>query len=365
MRIPMVNLNLALKRTRKEWASNLERMHARAHYILGPEVAAFEQEFASAMGARFATGVSNGTAAIELCLRQAGVSGEVITSALTAPFTGAAIQAAGAKPIFADVDPETLLIDPAHAAALISKRTDALLPVHLYGQPCNLDLWRKLARQAGAALIQDACQAHGARWRGQPFAAYSAYVAYSFYPTKNLGCLGDGGAVVTSNARVHQQLRQLRDGGRRNGEQIARMQGINSRLDEMQACYLRAFLPHLDSWNQERAALASLYDQALADCREVRPVRRVEGSVNHLYVLRAPRRDKLRGYLEQMGIGSAIHYPVPLHLHPAFAAAKQKRGSLPHAERAARQILSLPLWPGMTESMVEETAAAVRGFYGC
>ncbi len=364
MRIPMVNLRWTLDQTQTAWRENLQRIHERSHYILGPEVTAFEQEFAMELNAKFAAGVSNGTTAIELCLREARVTGEVITSALTAPFTGVAIQAAGAAPVFADVDPETLLINPQSAAEKIGERTGALLPVHLYGQPCDLDQFRTLARASNAPLIQDACQAHGATWKGKSFSAYSPHVAYSFYPTKNLGCLGDGGAVVTNSPRTDQRLRQLRDGGRKNGEQVARIAGINARLDEMQACYLRAFLPQLRTWNEHRAKLAALYDDAFANCSAIRPVRRVPGGIVHLYVIRVRKRDQLRRHLASLGIGTAIHYDVPLHLHPAFSGNRHKRGDLPNAERAAKEIVSLPLWPGMTEAALDEVSQAVKKFVG-
>src|ERR1039457_362346 len=198
MPVPQVNLKPALRATAREWRANIRRLLARGHFILGEELQAFETEFAEAMGARFAVGVGSGTAAIELCLRDAGVSGEVLTSALTAPFTAVGIRAAGCRPRFADVDPETLQMDADDAARRITSRTGAIVPVHLYGQPCALDRFRKL----GLLVVQDACQAHGARFRSKPLAAFSPYVAYSFYPTKNLGCLGDGGAIVTNEAGV-------------------------------------------------------------------------------------------------------------------------------------------------------------------
>jgi dTDP-4-amino-4,6-dideoxygalactose transaminase len=187
-------------------------------------------------------------------------------------------------------------------------------------------------------------------------------VAYSFYPTKNLPCLGDGGAVLTDSRSVAHQLRLLRDGGRRS-DQSSRIRALNTRLDEMQACYLRAFLPKLAEWNARRARLAALYDQALAACGPLRPVARTPDSVCHLYVARAPRRDRLRQYLAQHGISTGVHYPVPLHLQPAFRHCGAKRGDLPIAERACRQILSLPLWPYMPESAVEQVAARIREFY--
>jgi dTDP-3-amino-3,4,6-trideoxy-alpha-D-glucose transaminase len=321
---------------------------------------AFEIEFAAAMGGKFSVGVANGTSAIELCLRDAGVTrGEVITSALTAPFSAVGIRAAGAIPRFADIDPETLQIDAADAASRISSKTRALMPVHLYGQPCAIHQFAKLARTHKIPLVQDAAQAHGACFDGKPLAAFSPYVAYSFYPTKNLGCMGDGGGIVIDNHSARERLLALRDGGRR-GDQIAHVFGINSRLDELQCCFLRAFLPHLAQWNAHRAHVASVYDEELADCPEVKLVRRTEDSVHHLYVIRAAHRDRLRAYLASRGIGTAVHYPVPLHKHPAFA----QKISLPHAEQAIKEIVSLPLWPYLKESAARRVAREVRRFYG-
>jgi dTDP-3-amino-3,4,6-trideoxy-alpha-D-glucose transaminase len=348
-----------LRATSRDWRANLRRLFQKSHFILGEELRAFEVEFAAALGGKFSVGVANGTSAIELCLRDAGVtSGEVITSALTAPFSGVGIRASGAIPKFADIDPDTLQIDAADAAARITSRTRALMPVHLYGQPCALDQFSKLARKHKIPLVQDAAQAHGARFDGKPLAAFSRYVAYSFYPTKNLGCMGDGGGIITDNAATRDRLIVLRDGGR-HGDQIAHSFGVNSRLDELQCCFLRAFLPHLNEWNAHRARIASIYDEELLDC--VRLVKRTVGSAHHLYVIRAERRDKLREYLSAQGIGTAVHYPVPLHKHPAFA----QKGSLPHAEKAVTEIVSLPLWPYLKESAARRVAGQIRKFYGC
>jgi dTDP-3-amino-3,4,6-trideoxy-alpha-D-glucose transaminase len=349
-----------LQATSRDWRANLRRLFQRSHFILGEELRAFEVEFAAALGGKFSVGVANGTAAVELCLRDAGVtSGEVITSALTAPFSGVGIRASGATPKFADIDPETLQIDAGDAGSRITSRTRALMPVHLYGQPCALDQFVKLARRHKIPLIQDAAQAHGARVNGKPLAAFSRYVAYSFYPTKNLGCLGDGGGIITDNAATRDRLIVLRDGGR-HGDQVAHSFGVNSRLDELQCCFLRAFLPHLNDWNAHRAFIASIYDQELQACPGVRLVKRDAGSVHHLYVIRAERRDQLREHLKARGIGTAVHYPVPLHQHPAFA----QKGSLPHAELAVTQIVSLPLWPYLKESAARRVAAQIRKFYG-
>lgn len=354
MFVAQVNLKPALRAAGKEWRANLRRLFARGRFILGEELRAFEEEFAALAGARYAVGVASGTAAIELCLRDARVSGEVLTSALTAPFTGVAIRAAGCTPRFADIDPETLQMSPDDAASRITPRTRAIVPVHLYGQPCAVDRFRKL----GLPVIQDACQAHGAGWRGKPLTAFSDYVTYSFYPTKNLGCLGDGGAILTNSPAAARRLRMARDGGR-DGDQVSHVPGINARLDEIQCCFLRAFLPRLKEWNQQRARIAAIYDQDLEGCPGVTLVRRTADSVNHIYVIRTVRRDGLREFLLEHGIGSAVHYPAPLHHHPAFA----QRVKLPHAERAAREILSLPVWPYMKEAVARRVAGKIRLFY--
>jgi len=364
MRVPFLDLAPAIRETEPLWRAHLERMFQRSQFILGEQVEAFEREFAEAMGARYAVGVGTGTAALELCLREAGVTDrrmEVLTTPLTAPFTALAILAAGATPRFADVDPQTLLLDPEDAGNRAARRTVAFLPVHLYGRPCELEAFRRLARQFGAVLIQDACQAHGARYRGRSLASFSPYVAYSFYPTKNLGALGDGGAIVTNRAGIRRRLAMLRDGGRSGGH-VSRIAGINSRLDEMQACYLRAFLTRLEEWTRRRARLAALYDEALKDCPGVRLLDRA-GSVHHLYVIRVREREKLRRYLASHGIGTAVHYPVPLHLQPAFRDCGARRGDLPVAERACREILSLPLYPHLPESAVVEIAGRIHEFY--
>lgn len=354
IRIPLANLASALAETAPVWQAHLAEMHGRSHYILGPQVAAFEREFAAAMGAKEAVGVASGSDAITVALRALKVArngqGDVLTSAMTAPFTGVAIRAAGLRPVFADVDPETLLMDLDDARRRITPATAAIVPVHLYGQPLDLTPLRGVR----VPVLQDACQAHGAPLYGLR--------AYSFYPTKNLGALGDGGAIVTDDARLAQQLREIRDGGRHN-DQIAHVEGINSRLDEMQACYLRAFLPKLPEWNRRRQELAARYDAALAGCPGVRPLKRVPGSVAHLYVIRAKRRDQLRLHLLEHGIASGIHYPRPLHLHPAFRDAGLKRGDLPHAERAAREIISLPLHAYLSNRDLDEVVATVRSFY--
>jgi len=359
MPIPFVDLRSAIEETRACWEANLAELHARSSYVLGFQVESFEREFAAATGAKFAIGVASGSDAISLCLRERGITSarqEVLTSALTAPFTAVAIRAAGATPVFADINPDDLHLDVADAAARITRRTAALLPVHLYGEPAAITPLRQLARDWGVPLIQDACQAHGA----DAFTRYSPHVCYSFYPTKNLGALGDAGAITTNSAVVARRLRQMRDGGRRGG-QICFGPGWNSRLDELQACYLRAFLKRLPDWNQRRQRAAARYDERLQGIDGVRLVRRSKSSVSHLYVVRAERRDQLRQFLAARGVATGIHYPVPLHRQPAFAPPK--RLVLPHAERACREILSLPIGPFLREEQVDLVAELIREFY--
>lgn len=361
--VTMVDLGPLLAETETEWRRYIQELWGSRQFILGEQLRRFEQAFAQYLHAKDAVGCGCGTSALELCLRAAGVTRsnqKVLTPAFTSPFTAQAIFAAGARPAFADVDPDTLLLNAAQIRRV--KGLAAILPVHLYGQPCELPAFRQLAASWAVALIQDACQAHGATYRGKPFTHFSNFVAYSFYPTKNLGGLGDGGAIATNSSRMADRLRLLRDGGRR-ADQLSRIVAVNSRLDDLQACFLRAFLPQLDGWNRDRARLAQLYDEGLRECPDVQPVKRLPGSVNHLYVIRVPRREKLRAFLSQNDIQTAVHYPTPLHLQPAFFSRDTPRGSLPHAERAAREVLSLPLRPYLGESNVHRVVETIRSFY--
>jgi len=291
---------------------------------------------------------------------------EVITSPLTAPFTGLAVLRAGARIRFADIDEETLLLDPAKARAAVTSNTAALLPVHLYGQTCDLAAWQALASECGALLVQDACQAHGARHRGRPLTDYSPAVAYSFYPTKNLGALGDGGALCLRREEDAVRARQLRDGGRRRGH-VAEIEGLNSRLDEIQAAYLRIALRRLEQWNDTRRRLAQIYDEELAVLPPelLRPVRKAAGSdhVYHLYVVRTARRDELQQYLAAHGVQTGVHYPAPLHRQPAFAGCGLRPGDLPVAERAAGEILSLPMGLHVSAGQARQVAALIRRFH--
>jgi dTDP-4-amino-4,6-dideoxygalactose transaminase len=363
MRIPVTNLQPALAHTETAWRANLEALFAAGQFILGPQLAAFEREFAEATGAKSAIGVGSGTSAIEMALRDSGVNGEVLIPALTSPFAAAAIRSAGCTPRFVDVDPSNLQIDFNDLEERLTDATRAIVATHLYGQPCGMGLLQAFAQGREITIIQDACQAHGATIEGRPLTAWSNYVCYSFYPTKNLGALGDGGAIATDRAFTARRLKMRRDGGRGHKPQVADIAGVNSRLDEMQCCFLRAFLPNLHEWNRQRCQLAALYDASLSGCSGVQIVQRAPNSVCHLYVIRAARRDRLRGFLEKLGIGTGIHYPVPLHLHPAFSDCELKRGDLPNAERACNEIVTLPLWPYMPEQTPVEVAERIREFY--
>ncbi|MCU0227383.1 MAG: DegT/DnrJ/EryC1/StrS family aminotransferase [Bryobacterales bacterium] len=363
----MVDLREALHAAQAAIASNLEQMHARGQYILGPQTEAFEEAFAAATGGSYAVGVGSGTAALELSLRAAGIGlgadgtpDEVIVPAMTSLFTAQAVLATGARLVVADVSPEDLLVSAETLRATWTKRTRAVIAVHLYGQPCRLEEIAALCAERNAVLVQDACQAHGARVQGRPLTKFSPYCAYSFYPTKNLGALGDGGAIVTDDPEVAERLRLLRDGGRL-GDQLCRQPGHNSRLHEMQACYLNAFLPYLEGWNDRRRVLARRYRGALSGT--VTPLLRFDAdSVNHLVVARSSTRDALRQHLAACGIQSGIHYPVPIHEQPGLLEFASWKVQPQVASQAAREIVSLPVAPHVSNAMADAVLQAVLEF---
>jgi dTDP-4-amino-4,6-dideoxygalactose transaminase len=339
----------------------IERVVASGWFILGPEVEAFEAEFAAASGAAHAVGVGNGTDAIALLLRAVGVKhgDEVIVPALTAGYTASAVLLAGGTPVFADVDPETLTLDPASCEAAITPRTVAIVPVHLYGQPADMPALQAIAERRSLAIVEDCCQAHLATCAGTPVGTLGAGGAFSFYPTKNLGALGDGGAVISNDSSIAARVRRLRNGGQIN-RYVHEEAGVNSRLDELQAAVLRARLPMLPRWTARRRALAATYRRLLAG--SVRPLpRRDEGHVYHLFVVRSSERDALQRHLSASRIETLIHYPIPLTHQPAFEP--WRRNDCPLAACAAREILSLPLRQRLTDTDVERICSAVDGFF--
>lgn len=335
----------------EELGAAVQRVLDRGWFVLGPEVEAFEAMFARFHGVQHAVGVANGTDAIELALRASGIGAgdEVITVSHTAVATICAIERAGARPILVDIDPETFTIDPEAAAAAVGPNTRALLVVHLYGHPAEMAPLVDLARRHRLLLVEDCAQAHGARADGKLVGTLGDIAAFSFYPTKNLGACGDGGAVLTNNGHLAERLRRLRSYGQTSRyEHLER--GINSRLDEIQAAILQVKLTRLEECNRQRRQISAWYTEMLPD-RLVVPVERPWAQhVFHLYVVRCPERDLLRARLEERGIGTLVHYPVPVHLQKAYADLGYARGSLPQTEKAAAEVLSLPLYVGLSRS---------------
>jgi dTDP-4-amino-4,6-dideoxygalactose transaminase len=359
--VPFLDFRSHVAAVRGEIEQAVARVLDNGWFILGPEGEAFERELAQALGARDCVGVGNGTEAIQLALEALGVGPghEVVTSPLSAAFTALAVQRAGARPVFADLDPVTLNVDPEAVERALTPRTKALLPVHLYGHPADLDPLLDIARRRGIPLVEDACQAHGACYRGRPVGALSGIGALSFYPTKNLGALGDGGAVLVNDPELAARLRRLRNGGQSDRYRHVES-GLNSRLDEMQAAILRAFLNHLPAWNQRRRMLAALYLRELEGAPLTLPREQPYATaIYHVFAVRHPRRDALAAALRERAIGTLVHYPIPLHLQPAFLPLGGRPGDFPVAEKAAAELLSLPLYPELPDEHALAVAAAV------
>jgi dTDP-3-amino-3,4,6-trideoxy-alpha-D-glucose transaminase len=362
--VPFLDFRAHVAAHRRELDEAVARVLDSGWFILGPEGEAFERELAGALGARDAVAVGNGTDALALALRALGVGpgDEVVTSAVSAAFTALAVLQAGARPVFVDVDPRTLNLDPERLAGALTPRTKAIVPVHLYGHPADMAPILAFARERGLAVLEDACQAHGALYEGRPvgtLAGARGLGALSFYPTKNLGGLGDGGAILVNDPGLAARLRQLRNGGQsdRYRHEVA---GLNSRLDEIQAAILRAKLRHLPAWTERRRAIASRYLEALEGSGLGLPREQpYANAVRHLFVVRHRRRDALMAGLKEKGVGTLIHYPIPLHLQPAFAALGGKPGDLPVVEKAVREVLSLPLYPELTDIQIEAVTTAV------
>jgi dTDP-3-amino-3,4,6-trideoxy-alpha-D-glucose transaminase len=339
----------------------IDRVIARGWFILGPEVAAFEQEFAAASGAAHAVGVGNGTDAIALILRALGIGAgdEVITSPLSAAYSALAIMMAGARPVFADVDAQRATLDPDRIAERVGPRTRAILPVHLYGQAADMAAIERVAARHNLAIVEDCCQAHLATSDGRPVGTIGVAGAFSFYPTKNLGALGDGGAIVTSDGALADRLKRLRNGGQTD-RYHHQDPGINSRLDDLQAAILRARLPRLRGWTERRRALAARYRNALAGAAVEPLPERDRGHVYHLFVVRTDDREALQADLAGNGIETLIHYPMPITRQPALAG--ENPDDCPVAARMCGGVLSLPLHPALRDDQVDEIAAAVRAF---
>ena len=359
--IPFVDLQAQYARIRPEIEQAVLAVLASGHYVQGTEVAAFEEAFAAYSGARQAVAVNTGTSALHLALLAAGVGprDEVVTVPHTFAATVAAILYAGARPVFVDVDPVTYTLDPARLEAAITPRTKAVIPVHLYGQPADMDPILDLARRHGLVVIEDAAQAHGADYKGRRIGSIGDLTCFSFYPGKNLGACGEGGAVTTNDDDLARTLRLLRSWGEEKKYEH-RLKGFNYRLDEIQAAILRVKLGHLEAWTEARRTHAARYDRALAGLPVAAPVARPDARhVYHVYAIRTTEREALRRELAAEGIATNIHYPIPVHLQEAYADLGYGPGDFPHAEQAAREVLSLPMYPELPSDVPERAAACI------
>lgn len=372
--LPFLNLKAQIAAIEPEVRAALDQVLEGGQFILGPQVSAFEEEFARYCGVRYGVGVGSGTEALHLALLALGMGpgDEVITVAHTAVATVAAISATGATPVFADIHPESYTMDPAQLPAKITPRTKAILPVHLYGQTADMAPILEVAKSYNLRVVEDACQAHGAEYQGLALSRAEGKKAgslgdvgcFSFYPTKNLGAYGDGGIVATDDPEMAERVRMLRQYGWRERDH-AMIKGYNSRLDELQAAVLRVKLRHLDEWNGRRRELATRYHEALQGCNLLLPQEMGYGRhVYHLYVIRSPYRDALRSFLAEHGVGTLVHYPIPVHLQKAYQGPSYPPGSLPTTERVAQEVLSLPLYPELLIEHLDQVAELVRTFHG-
>jgi len=364
--VPFGDLKRHYQAIRPQVDAAVQRVLESGWYVLGREVAAFEEEFAAFCGVRYAVGVASGTEALQLALVALGIgSGDEVITVANAGVPGTvAILLAGARPVFVDVEVGSHNLDPDRLEAAITPRTRAVMPVHLFGRPAALDPILEIARRYHLPVVEDCAQAHGAHYQGRRVGTYGDLACFSFYPTKNLGCFGDGGMVITDDEPLAARLRQLRAYGWGRKYYSELPGGTNSRLDEVQAAILRAKLPHLEAWNRARQERARWYDQLLAGSPASTPTAPPSGEehVYHLYVVRCPRRDALQSHLRAQGIGTDVHYPLPTHLQLIYRDLGYRAGDLPISERLAGEVLSLPTYPELTRAEVEAVAAAVHSF---
>lgn len=366
MQVPFLDLQAAYQAQKSEIDTAVAHVLSSGWYILGQEVGSFEEEFADYCHSPHAIGVASGTDALLLALKafDIGPGDEVITVAHTAVATAAAIELCGAKPVFVDVDPLTYTLDPTQIEAAITPRTKAVIPVHIYGHPARMDPILQVTRSHGLVVIEDNAQAHGARHKGQMAGSLADAGAFSFYPTKNLGAIGDGGAIICRSRDVANRLQALRQYGWQQ-RYVSEEVGFNSRLDELQAAILRVKLRTLDEGNELRRQAAAQYAQLLEGCPLILPQERPGSKhVYHLYVVQCQERDDLQTYLAQQDIGTAVHYPVPVHLQPAYLHYHVPPGSLPVTESLANTVLSLPMFPHISEAQVTAVAKTIHTFYG-
>ena len=356
--IPFFDLQPQTESLREEIHAAVDAVLTSRQFVLGEHVSRFEQEFARRCEARHGIAVNSGTSALHLALLAVGVGpgDEVITVPFTFAATVAAIHYCGATPVFADICPDTFTMDPAQIPDLVTRQTKAILPVHLYGKCADMDA----LRSRGLPVIEDAAQAHLAEYNGRRAGSLGDLGCFSFYPTKNLGACGEGGLVTTNSDELAAKVRLLRDWGQDRKYHHA-LRGFNYRMEGITGAVLSAKLQYLPAWTEQRRALAARYDAALQNGPVTCPAS-ADGDVYHTYTVRSSQRDRLQQHLTAAGIGTAIHYPIPLHLQPAYADPRWREGSLPHAEQAAREVLSLPIYPEMPAAHVDEVAAAIHRF---
>jgi dTDP-4-amino-4,6-dideoxygalactose transaminase len=359
--IPFVDLKAQYHSIKPEVDAAIQHILDSTQFVLGAEVAAFEKEFAAYCGAEHGMGVNNGTSALHLAMLAAGIGpgDEVITTPFTFVASVAAAYYSGAKSVFVDIDPTTYLMDVSKIEAAITPRTKAILPVHLYGQPCDMDAIMAVARKHNLIVIEDACQAHGAEYKGKRVGGIGDLAAFSFYPGKNLGAYGEGGMTTTNNAEYARKIRMLRDWGAEK-KYMHEIKGYNMRLEGMQGAILRVKLRYLEQWTEARRTAAERYNTLFAGTNVVTPYAPAHvRHVYHIYSTRTPDRQRWIDALNAKGIQTGIHYPIAIHLLPAYDDLGYKKGDFPHAERAAAEQLSLPMFAELTPDMQEEVAAAV------
>jgi dTDP-4-amino-4,6-dideoxygalactose transaminase len=358
--IPFLDLKAQYQTIKPEIDEAVARVLESTQFILGPEVAAFESEFAAYCGAQYAVGLNSGTSALHLALLAAGIGpgDEVITTPFTFVATVAAIDYTGARPVFVDIDPRSYTLDPALIEQVITPRTKAIIPVHLYGQPADMAPILEIAQKHHLLVIEDAAQAHGAEYRGQRVGSLADMACFSFYPGKNLGAYGEAGLVTTNNPDYARAIRMRRDWGQER-KYYHEVPGYNYRMDAIQGAILRVKLRHLEAWTEARRVRVSEYNRLLSN--RITPFARPDSRhVYHIYAIRSPQRDQLQAALREQGIQTGIHYPFAVHELPAYAHLGY--GQLPHAEQAAREVLSLPIYAELPLDSIPHIAAAIRAF---